>query len=236
MWGYPRYVSVTEKKEKAAKQLTKLKKKNSNLNPIVIQGSKIAKTWWGMAWNKNLESYADYSNRIARGRSYVKNGFVFDLQIEKSTVKALVSGSGSKPYSVTVKIEPLETGKWDSIVKACGNKIGSIEELTEGKFPKELEGIFSLKGKGLFPSPKEIAFSCSCPDGAYMCKHVAAVLYGIGARFDEDPVLFFTLREIDVEQLLKKSVEEKMKSMLKNADKKTERVMADVDVGKLFGV
>lgn len=236
MWGYPRYVSVAEKKEKAEKQLAKLKKKNSNLNPIIIQGNKIAKTWWGMAWNKNLESYADYSNRIGRGRSYVKNGFVLDLQIEKGTVKALVAGSGSKPYAVTVMIEPLETKKWDSIVKACGNKIGSIEELTAGKFPKELAEIFSLKGKGLFPTPKEIDFSCSCPDWAYMCKHVAAVLYGIGTRFDEDPVLFFTLRGIDVEQLLKKSVEEKMKSMLKNADRKTGRVMEDVDVGQLFGV
>lgn len=236
MWEYPRYVSVAEKKEKAAKQAEKLKKKNSSLKPIVIQGNKIAKTWWGMAWNKNLESYADYSNRIGRGRSYVKNGFVLDLQIGEGTVKALVAGSASKPYSVTVTIEPLENNKWDSIVKTCGNKIESIEELAEGRFPKELGEIFSLKGKGLFPSPKEIKFSCSCPDWAYMCKHVAAVLYGIGARFDEDPVLFFKLRGIDVEQLLKKSVEMKMKSMLKNADTKTGRVLEDVDVGQLFGV
>lgn len=236
MWEYPRYVSVGEKKANAVKQIAKLRKKNINLKPITVQGNKLAKTWWGNAWNKNLESYADYSNRIARGRSYVKNGFVLDLQIEKGLVNALVMGTGSKPYSITVIIEPLKTSRWDTIVKACGNKIGSIEELAEGKFPKELESIFSLKGEGLFPSPNEIKFSCSCPDYAYMCKHVAAVLYGIGTRFDEDPVLFFTLRGIDVEKLLKKSVEEKMKSMLKNSDKKTGRVLEDVDVGKLFGV
>lgn len=236
MYGYPKYVSVASKKEKAAKQMAKLKKKDSSIRPVVIQGNKIAKTWWGMAWNKNLESYADYSNRIARGKSYVKNGFVMDLQIQAGTVTALVSGSGARPYSVTVTIEPLEEQKWESIVKACGHKIGSIGELAEGKFPKALEEIFTLKGKGLFPAPKEIKFSCSCPDWAYMCKHVAAVLYGIGARFDEDPLLFFKLRQIEVEQLLKKSVEEKMNRMLKNADKKSQRALEDVDLNQLFGI
>ncbi len=235
MWDYE-YVTVAEKKAKAARQLEKLKKKNGDMHPIVIEGNKIAKTWWGLAWNKNLESYADYSNRIGRGRSYVRNGFVLDLQINAGTVTALVSGSGSKPYSVQVEIMPLESKKWDAIVKTCGNKIANVGELAEGKFPKELEEIFQMKGSGLFPSPKEINFSCSCPDWAYMCKHVAAVLYGISARFDEDPVLFFKLRQINLEELLKKTAEEKMNSMLKNANRKTDRVIADTDIGSLFGV
>lgn len=236
MWEYPRYVSVAEKKEKVAKQAEKLKKKNSNLRPVVIQGNKIAKTWWGIAWNKNLEGYADYANRMGRGRSYVKNGFVLDLQIEEGMVKALVAGSSSKPYSITVHIEPLSKDRWDSIVKTCGNKIADMDELAQGRFPRELEAVFLTKGKGLFPSPKEIKFSCSCPDWAYMCKHVAAVLYGIGARLDEEPVLFFKLRSIHVEQLLKKSVEAKMQSMLKNAGTRTGRVIEEADVGQLFGL
>ena len=88
----------------------------------------------------------------------------------------------------------------------------------------------------LFPSPKEIKFRCSCPDYAYMCKHVAATLYAIGARFDQDPTLFFSLRGVDFSVLIKKSIDEKMKSLLKNARKKSPRIIKDADIGDLFGL
>jgi uncharacterized Zn finger protein len=126
--------------------------------------------------------------------------------------------------------------KWNTIVEKCSHKIGSLGELASGKFPQEFMELFTNKGDGLFPSPKEITFECSCPDWAFMCKHVAAALYGVGARFDHDPALFFLLRGIDVTELIKKSVNEKMNAMLKNADKITERVMTDVDTYALFGV
>ena len=216
-------------------QLNKLRKKNPGIEPVVIDG-KLAKTWWAQAWNKNLEGYADYSNRIGRGRSYVRNGTVLDLAIAPGEVRALVQGSRAKPYEVTVSIMPLPKTKWSKIVGQCSHKIGNLEELAAGKFPQELMELFTERGEGLFPSPKEIAFACSCPDWAYMCKHVAAVLYGIGTRFDKDPTLFFQLRGIDFADLLKKSVDEKMKSMLKNANKVTDRVMMDVDTRELFGV
>jgi len=96
--------------------------------------------------------------------------------------------------------------------------------------------LFTKKGSGLFPLPKEIHFNCSCPDWAYMCKHVAATLYGIGVRFDKDPTLFFSLRDINFTELLKKSVAEKMNSMLKNADAVTKRVIRDMDTYELFGI
>lgn len=233
---FPEYVPVTKKKQKAAKQIEKLKKKNPNISPIVIEGKLIAKTWWGKAWNKNLEIYADYSNRIARGRSYVRNGAVIDLQITQGVVKALVQGTDRKPYEIKITIEPLSSEKWNSILAICNHKIDNLEELVEGKFPKQLEEIFTLKGKGLFPTKKEIKFDCSCYDWAEMCKHVTAVLYGIGARLDEDPLLFFKLRNIDFEVLLKKTVEQKMQSLLKNADKKSNRVLDDNDVEDLFGL
>jgi len=232
---YPEYVSVAEKKEKAKKQIEKMKKKNPNLAPVVIEGKNIANTWWGKAWNKNLENYADYSNRISRGRSYVRNGAVLDLKIETSVVRALVQGSGKKPYEIEIKIASLSNEKWDSILNLCNHKIDNLAELVEGKFPKELEEIFTLKGKGLFPTDKEIKFSCSCYDWADMCKHVTAVLYGIGARFDEDPTLFFKLRNIDFEVLLKKTIEQKMQSLLENSDKKSDRVLDDNDIFGLFG-
>lgn len=212
---YPEYIPVAQKKVEVKKQIEKLKKKNTNLEPIIIEGKNIANTWWGKAWNKNLENYADYSNRISRGRSYVRMGAVLDLKIETGIVKALVQGSEKKPYEIEIRITALSNDKWDSILKLCNHKIDNLAELVEGKFPKELEEIFTLKGKGLFPTDKEIKFSCSCYDWADMCKHVTAVLYGIGARFDDDPTLFFKLRNIDFEVLLKKTIEQKMQSLLK---------------------
>ena len=238
MWryGYPEYVPVATKMANARRALARLKKKNPDVRPVSIEGTKIAKTWWGSAWNKNLESYADYANRIARGRAYVRNGFVLDLQIGPEHATAVVAGSGAAPYDVEIKIKALRQATWKKITQMCGRSIASIEQLVHGKFPKELEALFTQKGEGLFPSPKEIEFSCSCPDWAYMCKHVAAALYGIGARFDEDPALFFKLRDIEIDALVKKSIDEKMDSMLKNSGKATARVIKGADIGELFGI
>jgi len=217
------------------KQMEKLRKKNPDLQPIVIQG-KLAKSWWAVAWNKNLESYADYSNRIGRGRSYIRGGAVLDLQITPGVVTALVQGSRAKPYEVSVQIKPLSEAKWQKVVERCSQRIGSLDELVSGRFPEDLYELFTARGEGLFPSPREIEFRCSCPDWAYMCKHVAAVLYGIGARFDTDPMLFFLLRDVSFAELLKKSIDDRMQSMLKNAGKPTQRVMEGADIKKLFGL
>jgi uncharacterized Zn finger protein len=234
MWDYYDY-----KPRKAppdpAKKLEKLRKKNPDIQPVIIDG-KLAKSWWAQAWNRNLEGYADYANRIGRGRSYVRNGCVLDLSIAPGAARALVQGSRAKPYEVTVAIDPLSKTKWDRIVKRCSHKIDNLEELLSGKFPKEFMELFTDRSDGLFPSPKEIHFTCSCPDWASMCKHVAAALYGVGARFDNDPALFFLLRDIDFAELLKKSVDAKMESMLKNAGNTTERVIKDADTFELFGV
>jgi uncharacterized Zn finger protein len=230
------YYSYKPRKPKnPSSQLAKLRKKNPEINPVIIEG-KLAKTWWAQAWNRNLESYSDYSNRIGRGRSYVRSGAVLDLAISSGEVSALVQGSRVQPYKITVRIDPVTKEKWNRITQRCSNRIANLEELASGKFPQELAEFFTNRGDGLFPSPKEIHFSCSCPDWASMCKHVAAVLYGIGARFDEDPTLFFRLRDIEFSELLKKSIEEKMNSMLENAGKTTPRTMEDIDTYELFGV
>lgn len=234
MWDHYGY-KPRKKPPSPSAQIEKLRKKNPNIQPVTIAG-KLANTWWAQAWNKNLESYADFSNRMGRGRSYVRSGAVLDLSITPGAVRALVQGSRTKPYEISVRIAPLSKPKWDAIVKRCSHKIGSLEELASGSFPKEMMELFTNKGDGLFPSPKEIHFECSCPDWASMCKHVAAVLYGVGARLDEDPTLFFLLRDIDFTELLKKSIEEKMNNMLKNVDKKTARVITDADTHELFGV
>ncbi len=237
-WGYyPPYVSVAEKRAKAARKLKQLKKKNPDIKPVLIEGTRaIARSWWGKSWNRNLERYADYSNRIGRGRSYVRHGAVLDLQINRGKVESLVQGSRSKPYSVNVKIKAVNKKIWQEIKAACGGKLDSLQELLAGKFPKALGEIFMVQGKGLFPSPKEIEFSCSCPDWAYMCKHVAATLYGIGTRLDEEPGLFFKLRKIKMKDLVAQAVEDKTRKLLKKAKKKTSRVIADSDLADVFGI
>ena len=235
-YGFPRYVSVGEKKAKAAKKLAQLKKKNKDINPIILSGTKLTNTWWGKAWNKNLESYADYSNRIGRGRSYVRHGAVLDLKIQAGKVTALVQGTKSKPYSVEIDIKSIPKAKWNKIKKACQGKLASVAKLLDGKFPKELQEIFAEKGSGLFPKPSEINFDCSCPDWASMCKHVAAALYGIGSRLDDDPSLFFTLRKVKMDDLVSEVAKDKSKSMLSKAKTKTSRVIDDSDVSKMFGI
>ena len=236
-WSYyPPYVTVAEKKAKATRKLKQLKKKNPDIKPILLEGRTIARTWWGKSWNSNLERYADYSNRIGRGRSYVRHGAVLDLQINSGKVESLVQGTRSKPYSVIIKIKAVNKNTWKHIKAACEGKLDSLQELLAGKFPKALGEIFTIQGKGLFPSPKEIEFSCSCPDWAYMCKHVAATLYGIGARLDEEPDLFFKLRKVKMKDLVSQAVEDKTRKLLKKAKKKTARVIDESDLADVFGI
>lgn len=234
--GFPEYVPVAERRRKARNKVEKLKKKNPDITPVIITGNKLATTWWGTAWNKNLESYSDYINRIGRGRSYVRNGAVLDLKIEQGLIKALVQGSSSKPYQVDVKISPLVGGQWEKIKKACAGRIDSLPELIDGKFPKALSDLFTAKGSGLFPTPREIIFQCSCPDWAVMCKHVAAVLYGVGTKLDQDPALFFTLRSVNVEELISGAIRGKVESMLNCSKAKSRRVLADADISDVFGI
>lgn len=234
--GFPRYVSIGEKLLKAQKKLKQLKKKNPSITPLIIQGAKLTRTWWGKAWNTNLEKYADYSNRIGRGRSYIRNGFVLDLKINPGEVTSLVQGSRSQPYKVAIKIGPLDKGAWNEIKKHCEGKIESLQEFIEGRFPRDLIEIFTAKGEGLFPSPKEIKFNCSCPDWASMCKHVAATLYGVGVKLDDDPKLFFLLRKAKMDDLITEALRDKSKKMLKKAEKMTSRVIDDLEAGKMFGI
>ena len=235
-WSYPAYVSVAQKRAKAEKKLKQLQKKNPHLHPIVIEGSAIAVTWWGKAWNRNLESYADYSNRIGRGRSYVRHRAVLDLQIKEGKVESLVQGSRSKPYSVTIRIKAMGKENWNAMKAASQGKLDSLQELLAGKFPKGLAEVFTTQGKGLFPSPKEIDFHCSCPDWASMCKHVAATLYGIGVRLDQDPELFFALRQVKMKDLVSEAVEGKTRELLKKAGKKSARVIDDSELADVFGI
>ena len=202
-YGFKPYVSVGARRAQAARELAKLQKKGRKISPVVIEGRKIAGTFWGEAWCDNLERYSDFANRLPRGRTYVRNGSVVDLQVGPGSVTALVSGSTM--YDVKVTVGPVPRARWSAICKDCSGAIDSLVELLQGRFSKGVMTRLCEEKTGLFPSPKDILFTCSCPDWASMCKHVAAVLYGIGARLDHQPELLFTLRKVDQQDLIAKA-------------------------------
>jgi uncharacterized Zn finger protein len=199
-WSYRPYVPVAERRVKAVRKMEKLAKKGQKFSPVSITGRKISTTFWGRAWCDNLESYSDFSNRLPRGRTYIRNGSVLDLHIEPGKVTSIVCGS--ELYRIAVKIKPLKGRSWKAIRTKCGQRIGSLVELLQGKLSNDVMAVVTERSSGLFPGPHEIDMSCSCPDRAGMCKHVAATLYGVGNRLDFQPELLFTLRQVDQMELI----------------------------------
>jgi uncharacterized Zn finger protein len=225
------YVPVAARRSNAEKKLAKFKMNGQGISPVTIEGRAIAKSFWGKSWCANLERYSDYENRLPRGRTYVRNGSVVDLQISKSKVLAVVSGSDL--YRVTITIAPVTAIRWKAICRDCAGTIDSLVELLQGRLSKGVMDRVCREDDGLFPALKEIKLSCSCPDWADMCKHVAAVLYGVGARLDEKPALLFELRGVDENQLLANAGQ---KLSLKTAVPATTKVLDDGDVAALFGL
>ena len=227
--------STQELKRNAAQAAEKAVRMGKALCPVVLTGRTIAKSWWGKAWCENLERYADYKSRLPRGQRYVRSGAVVDLQIQKGKILARVQGSRKTPYKVEIRISPLPEERCNEIMDRCTRRVDTMEHLLAGSFPEEMKDIF-LSKDGLFPNPREISFLCSCPDWALMCKHVAATLYGVGARLDEDPTLFFTLRGIDTTRFVDVVIANRIETMLSNANKPSDRIMDTADISSLFGV
>jgi uncharacterized Zn finger protein len=229
-WGYKPYVPVAKRRADAAKQVKQLAKGGRSVSPVVIEGRRIAASFWGKAWCDNLEHYSDYANRLPRGRTYVRNGSVIDLSVAEGRVEALVSGS--EIYNVRIDVAQAIPQHWRAICADCSGSIGSIVELLQGKLAKKVIERVCREGDGLFPGPREIKMSCTCPDWADMCKHVAAVLYGIGARFDADPDALFTLRGVDRNELIAIGVD----PSLTEPAATNERVLDDDDMAALFDI
>jgi uncharacterized Zn finger protein len=198
--GWPPYVPVAERRRNAARKISALKKKGKICQPVTIEGRTIARTFWGKNWCDNLEAYSDYANRLPRGRTYARNGSVIDLQIAAGKINALVVGS--EIYKISISVRPLVRNAWQDILKECSGKVASLVELLQGRLSSAVMEIVTRRASGLFPSPEQLEFRCSCPDSAFMCKHVAAVLYGIGARLDTQPELLFLLRDVDPQELI----------------------------------
>jgi uncharacterized Zn finger protein len=205
-----------------------MRREGHTLSPVEVGGHKIATTFWGVAWCRNLEAYSDYANRLPRGRTYLRSGSVIDLRIERGRVRALVSGTSL--YEVAIGMQPLPVPRWTLIKTQCAGQIASLVELLRGSLSDGVMEVVTRKGEGLFPSPREISLSCSCPDWATMCKHVAATLYGVGARLDHAPELLFTLRCVDPVEMVEAVVDRP------RAASPRSRVLATDDLSAIFGV
>ena len=228
-YGFAPYVSVAQKKINAEKLAAKMTKKGAKLEPVSLTGTKLTTTFWGKSWNANLEQYRDFENRLPRGRSYVRHGAVIDLKVKAGSVEALVSGSSL--YKVGIMIKSLESGRWKNLKKECSGKITSLIGLLQGKLPASVMEAVTREKSGLFPEPKDITFQCSCPDYAGICKHVAAVVYGIGARLDLQPELLFTLRGVDHLELITEAGD----AVAGQAEHADNGVVFE-DIGGIFGI
>jgi uncharacterized Zn finger protein len=224
------YVPVAKRQRQAERELVKLGKNGMSPSPVKVEGRKIANSFWGRSWCENLERYSDFASRLPRGRSYVRNGLVVDLKITRSEVTARVSGS--ELYKVKIRVSPVKAPQWRAICRDCAGSINSLVELLQGRVAKSVMERVCSKGDGLFPAPTEITLSCSCPDWADMCKHVAATLYGVGARLDKEPDLLFVLRNVDEQELLAGAGGDL--SFAQAAS--TTMLLGDGDVAALFGL
>lgn len=195
-YGFPEYVPVGARRARALLEARRAAKRGEAFEPVQVEARRrIAATHWGRAWCDHIESFHDYSNRLPRGRTYVRNGSVVDLQIARGQVTARVAGSSL--YRQTITIAPCRPKLWKHIVARCSGQIGSLVELLAGRISEAVMEQMTRDKDGLFPDLSEVSLACSCPDWAHLCKHLAAVLYGVGARLDERPELLFELRGVD---------------------------------------
>jgi uncharacterized Zn finger protein len=225
------YVPVAERRRQAERKMAALQKKGVPVSPVKIEGRTIAKSFWGEAWCRNLERYSDYANRLPRGRTYVRNGSVVDLQIAEGKVVAQVAGSSL--YKISIGISPISAQRWRAICRDCTGSVDSLVELLQGRLAQGVMDRVCREGDGLFPTPKEIKLGCSCLDWAEMCKHVAAVLYGVGARLDEAPQLLFLLRGVDQNELIAAPPAD---LTLVGTQTEAAKILDDGDVAALFGI
>ena len=160
-------------------------------------------TWWGTRWIGALEALgAVYANRLPRGRTYARQGRVANLTVRPGRVTAQVHGRRTRPYRVTLTLPAFDAATWDGVLQALASEVRHTAALLDGRMPDDIDDVLQACGVSLFPQPRELSTSCSCPDAANPCKHVAAVHYTLAQTFDDDPFLLPELRGRDSDQLL----------------------------------
>ena len=235
---YYRQPTKAELARKAQASIERLRKTGRELNPVHVTGTALARTWWAKAWIANIDRYADFSNRVERGKRYVRADCVIDLQVSRGHIEAMVQGSHRDPYEVRVAIEPLSQKAFSALVEGCSARAQNLEALVAGDFPEELKERLTAGEQGLFPAPRQIMFGCSCPDSARLCKHIAAAIMAVAPQLDANPLALFELRGVDTSELVSRTVAQKLDLMLEHADVHTPRVMDvdDAQLTELFGV
>jgi uncharacterized Zn finger protein len=163
---------------------------------------KFVHTWWADRWIKALTPLMD-SARLSRGRSYARRGQVIDIQVTPGQVHSRVQGSRPTPYKVNIRLQPLSDRQWETVLDALAEQALFAAQLLNGEMPPNVEEVFDAVRVPLFPAKRaDLKTDCSCPDWANPCKHVAAVYYLLGERFDQDPFLLFELRGRDQEAII----------------------------------
>jgi uncharacterized Zn finger protein len=224
---------VAEKKALGIRAAEKLAAKEGREPcPVRSEGRELAKTFWGKKWCENLDRYSSIANRLPRGQAYLRNGSVADLVIESGRVRAIVGGS--EAYTVSIQIGTLSRGAWKSIQKDCATGIETLFELLQGRFSTQVMTRLTQARGGLFPEPGEISMSCSCPDAAGVCKHIAAVFYGVAVRLDQQPELLFRLRNVDHMELIGRAGTAAALDEALGTSSKEE--FADGDLSSIFGI
>ncbi len=227
-YGWAPKQTVGMRRAEAARKIADAARRGTPLAPVEVAGRKIAETFWGKAWCDNLERYQDFAHRLGRGRSYVRSGSVIHLEVAAGTIRAVVSGS--ELYEIAITIDAVAKPAWRAIQTACTGSIGSRVDLLSGRLSDPVMERLCADRTGLFPAPSAITFTCSCPDHAIMCKHVAAVMYGVGARLDHTPELLFTLRRVSADELIASAL-----SALPTAAPAA-RALAPEGLAALFGI
>lgn len=226
------YVPVHERIAAARKRAAKRAKwADRQPEPVVVTGRDISKTFWGKSWCRNPESYSDFASRLPRGRTYARNGSVVDLLVARGRVEAIVAGS--MVYDVAIAIAPLAPAKWKAIKTECATSIGSLVDLLTGRLDDDVMRRLVKPGEGMFPSPREVTVKCSCPDGARLCKHLAAVLYGVGHRLDTQPELLFLLRGVEQSELVAAATKESVSRAVRSDDV---HALAADELAEIFGI
>lgn len=184
----------------AAEATARAKARGKPFEPVVGTGRKLARSVWGQAWCRHIESFHDFQNRLPRGRTYLRSGSVADLRIEPGRISARVAGR--RLYEARIDVAACPTTTWNAVVESCRGGVSSLVALLEGRLPDAMLRQMGEVEDGLFPDLRQVKLSCSCPDWARLCKHLAAVLYGVGVRLDERPDLLFVLRRVDPQDLV----------------------------------
>ena len=225
------YEEAAEAKERVQREIEKRVKRGERFEALMpVAGKKhLCTTFWGKAWCNHLESYQEFESRLPRGRSYLRQGSVYNLNIEPGKITAMVAGA--ELYHTQIFIHSLKVSKWQDIVEKCEGQVDSMLDVLAGKLGNGVMSVFCDLENGLFPKTKEIRFDCSCPDHADMCKHVSAVLHGVGVLLDASPELIFTLRDVNSADLLSKAKDAAVSELSAMGGE-----LAEADLSAIFGI